>query len=345
MLNLSEIEKTTIISTINENCAAIISQYPIIKYPDEPYFEWLTTFQTPNEVLPEQIQKALEWKYGCWGKRTSIADQKVIISKCQKYWTEFCSTGIVELEPFFAFWEAKLGKKNTFFPISFIAHLMFPNIAEHVSSTSFKSMCKLMQSVRPEWNHSNKLTNVEDILLYTEFVRDIFSLCSFEVDPMRQLDKYLTLFMESESINTPKIEKSNNLPMITHFIWSEITSTLFDLEKIVLRANADVLFACLLKSLESSQGYTATMPLKISEIMERIPLGSAGISNAGSYNYAVLALFATQKGRDYFIFSDPELQKAFTTQANNSSRDMLFWKKNLDAQVTIHSKYFETVKE
>jgi hypothetical protein len=66
---------------------------------------------------------------------------------------------------------------------------------------------------------------------------------------------------------------------------------------------------------------------------------TAGICNPASYNYAMVALFGSQKDRDYFQFENADLQGAFTEQANHSTRDMKFYAKHADEPVTINPKY------
>ncbi|WP_211748750.1 hypothetical protein [Paenibacillus sp. Marseille-Q4541] len=73
--------------------------------------------------------------------------------------------------------------------------------------------------------------------------------------------------------------------------------------------------------------------------MNLIPLGSGGICNPGSYNYAFIALLGKQKGRDYFLFDEPAMAEAFTQQANQSTRNMGFHKHHANLTVKINPKY------
>ncbi|PLT48045.1 hypothetical protein B8V81_0177 [Paenibacillus pasadenensis] len=108
-------------------------------------------------------------------------------------------------------------------------------------------------------------------------------------------------------------------------------------EQIAGRANADALFACLLLALDDQPEQRER--LTVGQVAELVPLGSGGICNPGSYHYAMIALFGGQKGRDFFLFENAELQAAFTEQANQSSRDMRFYRKHADAAITISPKY------
>lgn len=71
-------------------------------------------------------------------------------------------------------------------------------------------------------------------------------------------------------------------------------------------------------------------------MVKRIPREDTGIKYLSSYNYALIALFGSQKGRDYFLFEDISIQKKFTEEANNPLRDNYFWKKYLKTKVRIN---------
>lgn len=122
--------------------------------------------------------------------------------------------------------------------------------------------------------------------------------------------------------------------------WNSQKSDVFDLDKIHFRVNVDVLFVCLLKSLEKDNGKDIHKTMTIKEISERIPKGTEGISNHSSYGYAMIALFGGQKGRDYFLFVDRKITRdLFTKEANNHSRNNNFWKRYINERVTINPKY------
>lgn len=125
----------------------------------------------------------------------------------------------------------------------------------------------------------------------------------------------------------------------TEFDWNFLKSSLFALDKIYLRANADVLFVCLLLSLEKNYEEDIPETISIKEVSNRIPIGTAGISNHSSYNYAMIALFGGQKQRDYFLFENPNMRANFTEQANNPLRNNNYWKEYINELVTINPKY------
>jgi hypothetical protein len=84
-----------------------------------------------------------------------------------------------------------------------------------------------------------------------------------------------------------------------------------------------------------------TAELTVRQVIERLPPGTAGICNPASYNYAMIALFGNQKGRDYFQLESAALREAFTEQANRSTRDMRFYTKHANEQVKTNPKYLK----
>ncbi|ASA24945.1 hypothetical protein B9T62_31840 [Paenibacillus donghaensis] len=64
-----------------------------------------------------------------------------------------------------------------------------------------------------------------------------------------------------------------------------------------------------------------------------------GIAIGSSYNYAMVALFGNQRGRDYLLFENSNMGTYFTEQANDPSRDNTCWKKYIDEKVSINLKY------
>lgn len=172
---------------------------------------------------------------------------------------------------------------------------------------------------------------------YSQFFRLIQPKLPYGDDSRNKLDRFLKAYGNRHAYRNVAADYRTQEPAIREFSWETASSRHFNLDNIKLRSNADVLFACLLLTLEQ-RGLAGT-PLTIGRIAELVPLGTAGICNPASYNYAMISLFGRQKGRDYFQFENAALQKEFTEQANRSTRDMKFYVKHADEAVTINTKY------
>ena len=123
------------------------------------------------------------------------------------------------------------------------------------------------------------------------------------------------------------------------FDWSNLDSDSFDLDRISVHSNADVLFVSLLINLEKTNEEDIPAELTIGKIAEIIPRGTANISNYSTYNYAMLALFSGQRNRDYFLFSNPQIKAILTKESNNPNRNNNFWRKFTSESVRINPKY------
>ena len=117
-------------------------------------------------------------------------------------------------------------------------------------------------------------------------------------------------------------------------------SSVFHLDLIKHNQNADKLFRQLLTSLEQQYGSNIPEWLTVREVSKKIPIGTANIDKNSSYNYAMIALFGGQKGRDFFNFQKAGIREEFTAQANDPLRNNLFWTRFMDENVQINPKYY-----
>jgi len=119
----------------------------------------------------------------------------------------------------------------------------------------------------------------------------------------------------------------------------QVGGRVFNYNRIKGKANADKLFVYFLRKIE--EGYSGNLPnsFTIEEIVKRIPKEVVEILNNSSYNYALIALFGSQKGRDYFLFENISIQNQFTNEANNTLRNNYFWKNFLKTRVSINPNY------
>ena len=340
MLTLKKEEKRALVQIVKGNFSKYYRKYQSSKYPEKPYVEWKKKFPIPKNVKPEDIKQALEWKYGNWGKSNYPLSHKIIVSKVQKNWDEFVELNNYEIESIFAFWRSKLIEHQNFITIAFITHLIHNSTIEIIDQHGFRAMNYLFSAVRPSWIGKKNPSDTKDIRNYSEFFKMLLSLLDINSDEKRKLDKFLMMFgkHKAKDIDESKIEGIRKGKRVEPE-QSSLTSDVFDFRKILLRANADKLFKCLLKSLEKDYGKNIPKKMLIRDISNRIPIGTENISNYSSYNYAMIALFGGQRGRDYFLFEDPKIKEFFTEQANNPLRDNNFWRKYSNEWLTINPKY------
>ncbi|MGU3471876.1 hypothetical protein ACLBWT_12080 [Paenibacillus sp. D51F] len=338
MPTLTKKEIDTIAKTINENFSEYVSKYDGTKYPEEPYHKWIQTFSDPKKVGLDDIRQAMEWKYGHWGKANYVPAHKVIIAKLQKHWLEFTESGNSELDDMFEFWEERLAGHQSFITLAFLSHLLNPKKIEIIDQHNFRAMNYLMSTIRPEWVWKRNPICLDDITDFSVFLHSLLPAVKEAKGNKRELDKFLMMFGKNK-VKTIPVLRSKVAPAVSKkYDWNSFSSKVFDLGKISLRSNADLFFALLLQSLEA-EGVDIEAAYTIDEIHKRIPMQKAGIAVSSSYNYAMVALFGNQRGRDYFQFENEKLGVYFTEQANDPSRDNTCWRKYLDEKVSINPKY------
>ncbi|WP_339192766.1 hypothetical protein [Paenibacillus sp. FSL W8-1287] len=338
MSALTKKEIESIAKTISEHFGEYTSKYESEKYPEEPYLGWRQTFADPKKVSQDDIRQALEWKYGHWGKVNYVPAHKVIIAKLQKYWPEFAESGRTEIDDIFAFWEDRLAGHQSFITIAFLSHLLNPDKIEIIDQHNFRAMNYLMSTLRPDWVWKRNPVSLDDITDLSMFLQSLLPAVKEAKGNKRELDKFMMMFGKHK-VKTIPVSRSKVAPALSKMHdWSSFTSKAFDLGKITLRSNADLLFALLLQSLEA-EGANVEAAYTIEEIHKRIPMRKTGIAISSSYNYAMVALFGNQRGRDYFQFENAKIGVYFTEQANDPSRDNTCWKKYLDEKIRVNPKY------
>lgn len=341
MSALTKKEIDSIAKVVSEHFSEYTSKYEESKYPEEPYKKWLSVFPEPNSVEIEDIRQMMEWKHGHYGKTSYVPAHKVIIAKLQKHWPEFAELGQCDFKSTFTYWEERLAGHQSFTTVAFLAHLMNPEQVGLIDPHSFRTMNYFMSTIREDWVWKRNPMGIDDIVAFSDFLREILPAIKEVKGNKRELNKFLMMFGKYK-IKTVPVSRSKMAPAVSKkHDWGTFKSKVFDLDKITLRANADLLFALLLQSLEGCGAEPGTA-FTIEEIQKQIPMQKTGIAIGSSYNYALVALFGNQRGRDYFLFEKGSIGGYFTEQANDPSRDNTCWKKYLDEKVTINPRYMRS---
>ena len=340
-LSISENKKKAIITYINDHFDEHMSHFPYAKYPTEPLNQWREQFSDPKAVDPKTIRTALSWRGGFWQRKDAPYAQRQTALSVVRLWPEFVREEAAEPAHVFDYWTNRLENDPLAFDTaSFLAHLICPDALELADAQRLEAMWDLLMEVGHDGGEPDDGFSLDGLLRYTDFFRALLpKMQPKDVDRARvQLDRFLKAYGNRHALakladkTPPTIE-----PVIQSLNWGAIDCKKYAPERIAGRANADVLFACLLLALDRKP--ERKEKLTVGEVAELVPLGSGGVCNPGSYHYAMIALFGGQKGRDFFTFEDETLHTAFTAQANQSSRDMRFYRKHLDASININPKY------
>lgn len=340
-LSLSESKKKALYGLITQRYDVHMSRFPYAKYPFEPLKEWRKQFAEAQHVRPDMLRSALNWRCGFWQRSNAPFPQKKIAISAIKSWPEFIEQKLTDHAAILSFWTEKFGDTALGFDAAaFLLHLLHPSDLELADTQRIAAMRDLLAESGYEVQPEASASDLAALSLYTEFFRSLLPKVQSQHGEQAtvRLDRFLMAYGNREALTKlsekfgPSVE-----PIVLYVDWDDLNSEHFLPSKILGRANADVLFACLLLALDHHPEKASE--LTVEDVVELLPLGSGGICNPGSYHYAMIAMFGVQKERDFFVFEDEALSKSFTEQANNSTRDMRFYRKHGHAKISINVKY------
>ncbi len=168
----------------------LIKKYDSKKYPEDAYGKMLQAFssRTQNNV---EIENAMMWKWGHWGKDNYPSKQQALVSEIKRYWDDYVYTDFDKPQKTFEFWQSKLGKGSRYISVAFITHLVHPNEVPIIDQHNFRAFNHLLQ-VSGRVSSSKKKPNVWiDLGNLKLFMSSLSQHLSKEE---RQLDKFLMMY-------------------------------------------------------------------------------------------------------------------------------------------------------
>lgn len=342
-LQLTDAKKKSLAALVKTHYEQHLTRFPFAKYPIEPLEAWKKQFTDPATIEAHTLRSALSWSCGKWQQQSIPYPYKKLHLTVISNWRNFVEQYKPEPSSVISYWKDLLGKDEyAFNTIAFLTHLLCPDQVELTDSRRVKGMNDLLT----EAEMPDEYVVLEDVSAtieqYSDFYHQLLPKTHSILGDQASVKLGRFLFAYGNRDVLSKVAGSSPIqpePTITILDWETASSQRFNLHLITERANADRLFACLLLALDNQP--ESSEKLTIQDILNLIPLGSGGICNPGSYNYAFIAMLGKQKGRDYFLFDNPAMAEAFTQQANQSTRDMNFHKHNVTLAVTINSKYLK----
>ncbi|GGN94985.1 hypothetical protein [Saccharibacillus kuerlensis] len=340
--SLNENQKKSLARLIRERLDEQLSRFPYARFPERPLNDWRAAFADPKSVDAAILKSALSWQCGAWQRRDKpYAHKKLEIIAIQN-WSDFVETLPDNPADIFDFWQDKFGDSgNVGFDVAaFLCHLLSPEAIELVDTHRLCAMSDLLAEIEHDEKEVSENYDYGNLERYTEFFRQLLPKLQTNLGERAplQLGRFLKAYGNRNTLarvigrSGPTVE-----PEFPDLDWESSPCTNYDLSQISAKANADVLFACLLLSLDRKEPLPDT--LTVGEIVGALPLGTGNICNPASYHYALIAMFGAQKKRDFFEFEDDSLRESFTQQANQATRDMRFYAKYSDVSVSINPRY------
>lgn len=205
-MTIIECESKKIIEKISPIFWEYLNQYNENKYPPGVYAELKETFSNPANVEKGDIENALKWKYGHYGKSDFTGNNKKIISDVQNAWSDF-EKSIEKNDPetTFNWWNKKLGK-NRFITKAFITHLVhhkkgIPIIDQH----NFRAMQSLIHDVRNNYEMKDQPARWNDINRLQDFIGKLTGQMEVSENDM---DRFLMMYGKSKKVRYGKNSKA-----------------------------------------------------------------------------------------------------------------------------------------
>jgi hypothetical protein len=337
-ITLSEKNMRALAATVHERIDEHLARFPFARYPTEPLEEWRRIFRDPRTVPADTVRQALSWHFGGWQRKDLPFSHRKTIAEVVKAWPEFADAAALGAEQAFTFWRDKLTDwRHGFGAAAFLLHLQQPDAFEIADRHRLDAMFELLKAVGHAEKDRTADLSLADLQDYTAFFRAVCPRLPYGDDSRIKLDRFLKAYGNRHAYRRVSPDFRTQEAAIRSFSWETASSKRFRLDRIAHRSNADLLFACFLLALEAEN--RSHENLTIGEVVGLLPLGTGGLCNPASFNYALVALFGGQKQRDYWVYEKPELRHAFTEQANKSTRNMRYYLSHASEKLSVNPKY------
>lgn len=171
----------------------VLNEYSYAKYPAADYQRFQNNFSTRTATNLD-IEQAMIWKWGHWGKPDFPRHHKNLITEIQELWPEF-----LRLPPplppqqTYEWWEQKLARTTTYITAAYIAHLVhysepLPIIDQH----NFRAMNCLIKYIDPGHRSKKKPSRWTDIAALKEFMAQLISVLPNRT--FSELDRFLMMY-------------------------------------------------------------------------------------------------------------------------------------------------------
>ncbi len=168
----------------------MIARYDGAKYPEDAYRKMLLAF-SKNERKNEEIENAMKWKWGHWGKKNYPMRHKNLINIIKELWPLYVDEKCTTPYETFEFWRRKLEKPQRFISIAFITHLIHYESIAIIDQHNYRAMIFLLRGVGRDIKIKKKPSSWQDIIDLSEFLSSISKYISKQE---REVDKFLMMY-------------------------------------------------------------------------------------------------------------------------------------------------------
>ncbi|MDB1113662.1 hypothetical protein [Pseudomonas extremaustralis] len=178
------------------------SQYSYIKYPAQDYQRFKQTF---SAFEPDaELDLALLWKWGHWGKIKYPAKQALLITEISALWGGyFMWVGVVADAPSpkdtFEWWSNRL-RRPRYITSAFLTHLIHPSDVPIIDQHNFRAMNHFLRVHKPK----KKPSNWDDIAYLKRFLTEATTKLQYSES---NFDKYLMMYGRALKPREPKTSR------------------------------------------------------------------------------------------------------------------------------------------
>ena len=195
---LTDDELDGIVRVLAPQARALVAGYDGQKYPKDAYEELVRAFMDPTTTSGGDIRRALEWKYGHWGKANYPQPHRDMAQRIWSRWGDFCSHLPLDPPGIFDFWMKALEGRWTqpYITVAFLLHLLRSSEFPIIDQFTYRAMNALVRKVQPDWDGKRTPSSYDDLLDYMAFFDGLLRVWpAGPGKPVRsRLDKALMVF-------------------------------------------------------------------------------------------------------------------------------------------------------
>jgi hypothetical protein len=193
MTATTQAEASQIAERIAQIFQQILNEYDFGKYPAAEHARFSASFSALT-ATPDDIQGALVWKWGHWGKSNYPQHHRDLIAMIQNLWSSYVASGISSSSiNTFQWWHGRINKQTAYTTVAFITHLIhhnepLPIIDQH----NFRAMNSLLGCVRNGWKPKKRPSNWGDIAALKSFMTQVSG--ALPGTSFSELDRFLMMY-------------------------------------------------------------------------------------------------------------------------------------------------------
>lgn len=190
---MKRIDTNLILGDLESKYIDISNKYDYRKYPKCDYENFRESFSL-LKCNNSDIESALKWKWGHWGKLNYPNSHKLLIGEVQRLWPKFVG-GCIDSNPYetYQWWKMSLNKNTRFITVAYITHLVhYKELIPIIDQHNFRAMNFYISRSSDGASYNKNPSNWDDIMLLKEFmslVCEKMPTLSFS-----DLDKFLMVF-------------------------------------------------------------------------------------------------------------------------------------------------------